>query len=262
MKNIGSIIKNILITIIAAGLIFSARANSFLDVLQQNGIIGNKVSITLLKDIFLWVGIGLSVIFLTIRVIQLESDQKEITQQRDFLLKYNKEMFLRTLSSELGLSCMHINIRIFVCKKGAWLNLLTFLSKCHIIKGPRKEFIIKNIRELSDPGVTQNLSFEVSPDPQGLVGKCYNERQIVYDDNLKETNITDYSLNDYQISKTQNLEFVLCTPIYDRNDNVVSIISFDSTDEIKISEDGEIILGNLIANYCQFLHDYLTFLFE
>ena len=36
--------------------------------------------------------------------------------------------------------------------------------------------------------VIQKVCLSVSPNPVGLVGKCYNDKYAVYDDNLKINN--------------------------------------------------------------------------
>ena len=70
-------------------------------------------------------------------------------------------------------------------------------------------YYIKNIEGLAEKDITDNLKFEVSPNRQGLVGECYEQKAILYDDDLENSNEINYNLTHYQIAKTNQLKFIL-----------------------------------------------------
>ena len=73
------------------------------------------------------------------------------------------------------------------------------------------------------------LEFQVSPKPTGLVGHCYKEKEIWYDFNLR-TNHSDpkYGLNHHQVQITDYCEFAIAAPMFNANNKIDSIITFDS----------------------------------
>jgi hypothetical protein len=206
--------KVFLFTFFPTLCIYSARSDNFLDAMQRGGIIGPKINLVACKDILLIIGILLSAVLLSVNLACTEIREKKSARQRDSLIKYNKDIFLKALGNRLNISCLHLNQRIFVPSKDKLALLKICLNKlgCHLVI--KEAFTIKNIVGLSDPGITENLSFEIRPNEQGLVGKCYSLRTIIYDDNLKATNATDYNLTPYQKSKTCDLEFILCAPLF------------------------------------------------
>lgn len=254
------IIKIIIFTIIPSLMFFSAKSNSFLDSFYDKGLIGPDIDIILIKDVSLVIGLILSSILLSMNLACKEILLNNISRQRESVLKFQKEIFTSALGDSLEANCTNINLRLFILKNNNLFKVKQKIYKLLGLQEPKKVFVIKNIAGLSDPGITNDLLFEAKPNTQGLVGKCYKERKIVYDDNLKMT-INDYNLTDYHKSKTRNVCFCVCAPLFDQNDDIVSIISFDSDDPIKISKEKEEILANMIGIYCQFLYDYLPDLF-
>lgn len=123
-------------------------------------------------------------------------------------------------------------------------------------------YYIKNIEGLAEKDITDNLKFEVCPNRQGLVGECYEQKAILYDDDLENSNEINYNLTHYQIAKTNQLKFILVCPIFSENEEIISIVSFDSYDKIKIKEESKEILRQLVLNYTQSLYECIPDLFK
>ena len=128
---------------------------------------------------------------------------------------------------------------------------------------PTKDvYYIKNIDGLAEKDITNNLKFEVSPNKQGLVGECYEQEAILYDDDLENSNETNYNLTHYQKAKTNKFKFILVCPIFSESEEIISIVSFDTCDKIKINRDSKDILRQLVLNYTQSLFECMPDLFK
>lgn len=202
--------------------------------------------------------------FLSIRLALVEIEKNSILKQRVCLIRYNKDNFLDVLQNMGLIEHTNINIRLFVPKKGILTVIKKILNKVLLNKVKfTREFIIKNVEGLGIRDKTDNLSFIVYPEEkmQGLVGRCYNERAIIYDDNLQNTSAV-YNLTAYQIDKTCDIKFCLCAPIYNKKGGVVSIISFDSIHDVKIDKEDRQGWRVPITNYCQYLNECFQDLFN
>ncbi|MCF8009870.1 MAG: hypothetical protein K9L17_03490 [Clostridiales bacterium] len=127
-----------------------------------------------------------------------------------------------------------------------------------------KFFIIKNIEGLSNTSDnTKDLKFQVQPEIeiQGLVGRCYNAKAVLYEGDAKYSE-EDFNLTSFQKNKTSDTRFILCCPIFNEKNEVLSIISFDSPHKIIIPQDKEEILTNIIVGFCQNLYENAPDLFK
>ena len=86
--------------------------------------------------------------------------------------------------------------------------------------------------------------------------------KMVYDDNLIQSNSTDYHLSEYQINKTNDLRFIIVCPIFSENGDVIAIIAFDSKNDIKVTQENKEALSDLILNYTQQLYEKVPELFK
>lgn len=233
MKKILSIIVKGLIFSCIPALLTSLSTTNTLDALQKAGYIGNAVNISKCKDVCTIISILLTFVLLTANLIIHEINEEKYRNQAQQLLKFNKDILVKTLSEHLGREYCDINIRIFVPYKNLYWRIAHYFNKNIPLM-----FSIKNIDGLANAGLTSSLKFQVSPSEskQGLVGACYQERKIIYDDNLQETNNTDYNLSDFQKSKTSDLKFIIVCPVFNQNKNIDAIIAFDSKHEIKINK--------------------------
>ena len=258
MKKIfGIIIKGLLFSFIPAIFTLFGTIDAF-DRLQKAGYIGNAIDVQNLKNICSVLGVILTFLLLTKNLISHEIEEEKYKKQAKQLLKYNKDILVSALSEYLGKEYCNIDIRIFVPQK----SICWYIGHAFDKNIPLK-FKIKNIEGLADAGITNNLSFQVSPEEgaQGLVGECYQQRKIVYDENLQETNDTGYNLTDYQKSRTNDLKFIIVCPVFGNEKDIDAIVAFDCKHDIKI-HDHEDKFINAILNYTQQLHEYVPELFK
>ncbi|XCP85222.1 hypothetical protein ABXS75_19765 [Roseburia hominis] len=259
MRSIKAIlVRGVIFSLIPALFSFLGSTN-VLEWAQKQQYVGAGIDVEFLKNAFSFLGISLTFVLLTSNLIMAEIKESIHRRQATELMKYTKEIMVAALTKSLGKEYCDINIRIFVPKRSIWLNLKNFFSK-------EKElyFCIKNIDGLAEAGVTNNLKFQVLPeaDKQGLVGECFSFRRMVYDDNLIISNEKDYNLNDYQKNKTSDLRFIIVCPTFSEDGNIDSIVAFDSKNEIKVTNENQEALSNLILNYTQQLHEKVPELFK
>lgn len=258
MKKFSKIlIKGFLLSFIPA-LFTLLGTIDILDRLQKNQYIGSAVNIQNIKDWCSIIGLVLTFIFLTISLIIHEIEEERYKTQSKQLLKYNKDIFTNAITEYLGREYCNIDIRIFVPNKPISWKIIHFFNKDYPLK-----FIIRNFDGLAEAGMTNNLSFQVSPkdSAQGLVGDCYQKRKIIYDDNLQETNDTSYNLNDYQKSKTHDLKFIIVCPLFENGKDIKAIVAFDCKHKIKIEKKNDKFI-DAILNYTQQLYEYIPELFK
>ena len=226
--------------------------------LIENGILSEKVNIDLIQDICLWVSIILSVWLLSYNLLKAQIDYERILEQRNLLIKMNKENLKTALVEKFSNKFSNFNIRIFIPKHP---NLYAILKFFHI-KKYRISFIIKNIPQIAEARITNDLEFEVYPKCQGLVGICYNRKVMYYDDKLTKNNSTEYNLGDNQITRTSNLEWSICCPVFDSLNNVIAIISLDGTEKLTIDKNKEADLSKQIIVFSRMLYDAVPQLFR
>ena len=251
----GIVFKGILLSLIPALCTYLSQSENILSWLQNNNYIGTEINIEIVQHI---TGI-LSILFtfglLTIPLIISNLQNLTYKTQRDYLIKNNKEIFQNTLKKQLD-NCK-LNVRIFVPRISLWHKICKKLN----IK-TKNVYCIKNIEGLADKDITDNLKFEVYPNKQGLVGDCFEQKAIVFDDDLENSNETNYNLTHYQIAKTNQLKFILVCPIFSENEEIISIISFDSYDTIKIKDEAKDKIRKLILNYTQSLYECIPEVFK
>ena len=148
-------------------------------------------------------------------------------------------------------------MRIFV-PKYHWLYSLADRFK---IGGIKKRFVIKNIDLIADTGITKDLQFEVSPMVEGLVGKCYRDKCVLWDDKLESTNSTKYNLDAHQISRTTDLKWSICCPIYGNTGEIVAILALDGKTTTQINDE-EKQLGLELTAFSRMLFDAVPQLFK
>lgn len=251
------IIKGVIFSLVPA-LCSILGSSDILNELQNAGYIGPNVIISKLKNVFIVAGILLTFVLLTVNIIIAEIEENKYKKQARQLIKYNKDILVSTLSEYLGKEYCDLNIRIFVPYK----NISWMLGKV-FPRYSKKWYCIKNEEGIAEAGITNNLKFLVEPfdKRQGLVGECYFQRKMVYDDNLESTNDVEYNLSEYQVNKTRNLKFIIACPTFSKDKDIDAIVAFDSTNTIKL-ENGNDKFTDAILNYTQQLHEYVPELFK
>lgn len=235
------------------GIITFVGSSDLLDVLYKNNILGSKFDIDKTKLICQILG---AVIFFVIVTYQMSVNAYKIqvsANEINGLLYQNKNIFELGIATVLG-KRVGIDIRIFVPLK----------KRINFNKNEELYFHIKNYSGLCNVGITNNLKFKVLPDTdkEGLVGECYNTGAMIYDDNLKENNSTQYNLNYAQISKTRELKFSIVCPLYDEHNSIVAIVAYDGREEISITDNNKQEIVNAVVTFAQMLYENAPELFK
>jgi len=140
---------------------------------------------------------------------------------------------------------------------------LTERIRCRLARRPyEKIFAIRRIPGLSDPDCPEDLFFAVTGSaPQGLVGRCYSERIILYEEDFAQMAAL-YNLTPFQMSKTRDTRFCLCVPIFNANNRIVTVISMDCIYSIKIPQHEEAMIADMIAVFVQDLSKYFPKIYK
>ena len=201
-----------------------------------------------------FIGIIFSNLLIPYQYAKVKKHKENLEKSLLLLLKNTKIYYTEAIKSELGLGKVNFCVRIFFPCKGC----TKFLQK--ILFGKRF-YKVKNIKELADDDLTDNLWFQVNPESQaqGIIGTTYNIRDICYDDDLKNTK-EKYKLNAFQKNHTANLKFIVAAPIFNDSSKIRAIVSIDSVDDIKIDEKDADKLRTIMIKYCLLLDKFLPLL--
>ena len=257
MKRLVNIVKVIGISLIPTLLQYIGTSN-LLELLQKSQILGAAVDVLKLKTSIGLIGCILTAFILVYYQVLSDNKKEYLQKVNNQLLELQKKSFISLLSSEVSSTFSRINIRIFVPN---------YSLKYYLSGKKRLKFAIKNVTELADSGITDNLQFTVLPkdDAEGLVGDCYNYRKMIYDDNLEETNEKRYGLSEYQKNKTRTLKFSMVCPLFNELKDVIAIVAFDSEEKITMPDKNTEEYHNfihLVLTYSQTLYEIVPDLFQ
>lgn len=251
-------------TFIPAFLSYLSTENNILDILKKNKIIDTSFDFSPFKQICLIISVIISS-FVLVALFEFKNCQnRKLKAENIALVNDLKTSFLNALSIELSdLHARSIRIRIWREENNIFYKLKYLCFKL-LKKNFIKKFIIKNIDGLSNNDSSlKGLYFYVQePLLQGLVGKCYNDGTIIYEEDISELDEL-YNLNSFQSSRTRDAKFCLCNPIPNQKEKIVTIISLDCIYSIKIqNEQTETAVANMITIFVQNLNVYFPILFK
>lgn len=242
------IFKYLFLSFLPAALIYFGKHDVILEDLKGKGIIGAAVNVELTKEVCFTLGILFSTFIIPLQWIREQEKRKKIQNNVSEMVAFTKELFILSLQKELK-SYTEFNVRVLVKCKGIrfWYKAV-FQRKVY--------FRIQPTMGLSDPFKTQSLEFQVSPktEAEGIAGHCYNKRMIFYDDNVKE-NVKNgkYVLTEHQKRETEEIEFVLVTPIFNNANKIIALIAIDSTKKVNMSKASK-NWDAIIKRFCKLLH--------
>lgn len=251
--NLGIVIRTILLSLLPASFTYLGLSDNIIDYLKSNGYLGSNFNVTLTKHVFTILSTLFVSVYLFYKhekyIIRIRTLEK---QRRDLIID-NKVIFLQALVNKVeNENLNNLHIRIWVEKSNfSYLVKKWFFTKFNMKF--TKVFTIRNVEGLSTSDITNDLSFKVYPDWQGMVGLCYNERKIIYDQNVRSSKF-DYRLTDHQKTKINGTKFCMCAPIFTDKDEVISIISFDSESEIEIPNSKKKDFEDIVNIYSQRLY--------
>lgn len=256
----GTVFRILLFISIPSFFAYLAGSHSILNQWKELQYLGERFNTSLVKDYLLFFGILITSGYLTITNEINRRKLFTILAQRAALINQIKESALIYLENIIGDEHVSsIKFRVWREKN----NIITRLQKkiCSIMKINcpviLHQSIIDGLTEMDKTG----LYFEVKPNIQGLVGICYNEREIIYEEDLSLV-IDQYDLRPFQLCKVRSIRFCLCTPVFDAKDEIVAIITFESIHYIKISSEIELRLADVITNFSQTLYQNCPELFK
>jgi hypothetical protein len=202
---------------------------------------GQRIS----QTISLCIGTLLTVIWFPIIIERQKKRLKFQSKVIKKVIRNFRNVLNQNLSHFFNKSDLYLNIRIFLPQKGFKACVAKKIK--HRICFEIHNFDGLYVDEIDD------LTFQVQPKPQGLVGKCYNDKKLVHDFNLKENQEDPiYDLKKSQIQKTDFCQFAIAVPIINNDESIDAIITFDS--RIKIDDPSDETWEELIKNACKTIH--------
>jgi len=261
MRVLWIVVRVIIFVFLPAVLAYLGSEKNLIDLLKEKHILGDGFNVSWAKQFSLVASITISNLIL-MAMFEYKNYKLSLTLAENLSLTTDfKTAFLSALANQL--EDPHVNsikFRVWREEKG----VLVFIKKAwSILSGQQfnKRLVITEIAGLSDIDNMKDLGFEVKPTLQGLVGSCYNERIIKYEEDVTGLDSL-YNLTAFQISKTRHTKFCLCVPIFNKDDKVVTVISMDSIYSISIPQEKEESVANMITVFVQDFSKYFPELFK
>ena len=251
-------ICHVILTVLPALCSYLASSSSAIAVLIERGILSEEINVMRVQDIMLFFSILLTVGVLGVRLIRFEWKLSQKQKQLDGLYGVIKEIVRQTLRKTTKNNELEFDMRFFVPKSKTAIWLRKRIKNINI----PLYFVIKNQMPFAQKDTTEKLEFRVDPDPQGIVGACFQHKSVMFDENLKENNEKDWNLSEAQVSRTANLLWSMCVPIVDPVSNtVVAVVAFDSSRSSLKIERNEKEIATLVNTLSILLYDNVPDLF-
>ncbi len=187
-------------------------------------------------DIFMFIsfiiGVGLIYLYYPFRFQLVRYRQKKENNTIRKVARQFRKDFCIALGKELNYHNLNLNVRHYLP--------VPFHNKPikEWLKFKKKYFQVYNFDELCDCDIDESFSFEVEPIPRGMVGKVYESKDFMYDDKLS-SKMDYYNLDSFHksINSIRSAEFSIAKSILTKNNNVKSIITFETQEQIMIPND-------------------------
>ncbi len=205
-------------------------------------------------EIFCYI-LGLVVInvFVPYSAEKTKSKLKEQDALIGLLLKDLRDSLNDELEHKLSVTGLELNIRIFSPKRSFWAWVKRMWSGERI-------FYLNDHPNLCKEQI-EKLSFRVHPNPEGLVGKVFADKYMLYDSLLDdERSKNEYQLKPHHTSATADTKFVIAAPIFKdgSNDKINAIVSFDSKKRVTLPENKD--WETAIRDSCKIMHKCIPFI--
>ncbi|MGB4847922.1 MAG: GAF domain-containing protein [Saprospiraceae bacterium] len=161
------------------------------------------------------------------------------------LLKHQRDAYLKLMKNEIREYNTTFSTRAFV----------PFWRLKYWARG-EKYYKLKFIPGLSDEFGNKELVFRVHPNPEGLVGRTYNEKAIIVEQDAVHN---AYNLNQIQKQKVGNVRFCTAIPIFNNNEKIIAIIGLDSESDVKLNQEDLEVFQKHIRYYGAFIDKHITF---
>lgn len=161
-----------------------------------------------------------------------EKTKKKFEEQEKLinaLLGSLREGLNTELEHQFNVQNLNLNIRIFAPKKSfiLWLDKKLW---------GKRSFVLTTHPELCVDSIN-GLLFQVTPNPEGVVGKVFENKCMLYASELNaQVSTESYNLNPHQISLLSDTKFVVALPVFKEGsrDEISAIISFDTKKSITL----------------------------
>ena len=235
-----TIIYTILFSLIPALLMNASRTNLIKNFANNFSILAN-IDIDFWKDICFITGTILNTGVLATWATWRDIKLRKVKSQRNSMAKYSKRLFLNAISIQFSHAGFgRVNLDAFVPDTNMWTRPKQWIEALFQGKAIFKKYYVP-IEELSDK---LGLDFEVSPSPQGVVGMCYQERA-----SFAKCKNDIILLTRYQEEETKEWKYWICVPIFDKQDDIPLIISFNSDKEGQLSRTDAEELSRKLVSY-------------
>lgn len=243
-------------TLIPGATAYLANSEFLFNLLIEANILSDQFNIPVAQEVCLIINVAFTILIIGPKIIIEERKLKSSKRETEDLYNMVKTIFGSTFESIVKKKPINFDMRIFVPMKTPSYFLSRFSKKAKIY------FEIKNIAPFAKSDATAHLRFRVTPNPQGLVGDCYTQKEIIFDNNLQQTNSSSWNLEQAQIARTSSLLWSLCIPIIDQSSNVIAVIALDSTDTALDIAACRAELASFLMTYATLLHDSAPSLFK
>jgi|HigsolmetaAR203D_1030402.scaffolds.fasta_scaffold04461_4 hypothetical protein len=255
MKFWGTLLRIVVFSVIPALLSYIGSDEVLLDALVGDARWLEQLNTALIKQLAVLLSVLLTSGFLVV-MYEVKHAQSQKWEKHNHML-YNdlKTAFLLALSNEIG--DPHINsVEFRVYKEvGPMKKLAEFLQARWQRRPYRRMFELVRIPGLSDDG-PRKLFYLVDGDTvQGLVGRCFQEKEIKYEEDISALSPM-YNLTPFQISNTRSTKFCLCVPIFNAGNQIVSILAMECIYSIRIPDYKESVVADMITVFVQDLGKY------
>lgn len=261
---------SILIAFIPAILGYLAKANNWPNPFLQavfaidmgQGAAAVNKALADIKDIIWLVSVIFTAIPLQVYMIWNKEKESRAIAERDGLLRFLRDQFQYKLEEEAKTKYPNVNIRVYLPKR----KLISFINTANY-SGKKRVVLFqtvlrnKNISGFCCSDTIEGLYFHTGENAQGLVGECYTQKQILYEDDMRKPD-AEYHLTGYLKDHTLNTRFCLCFPLLNEQDKVLAVISFDSNEPILIHKAVKNIWCDNVTNFCLTLEQTVPHIFK
>jgi len=203
---------------------------------------------TKVEDYKFWsflLGILVSGGWLPVQLAVLKSDLANTKNKFQKFVEYNKQLQIDTLCSDIKAHNHPFSTRVFIPKTD-------FFSVFKKKENKKYKLNLKEINGISDNHHTKVLSFKVDgKTTEGLVGKAFKERAIVIDFDVSNNNT--YQLTNAQKIKVGDVNFCSAIPIFDKKENIIAVLSVDSTEMIQRDDERLRYFEKFLRYYASFI---------
>ena len=190
------------------------------------------------------VGLGWAALVIPVQFALTQRKLKEREEQYGNLLGFAKGSIMQTIEESLPVKGFRIKIRVFVPERRGRLPW-----------GPYTSLKLVEVPGISDDFPVQDLTFDLVPAPEGLVGLAFAEKRVLIDPDVQGNE--EYLIPQRNAGILRKVRFCGAIPLFN-GDKVRAVIGLDSEEslaEMPIEERKRLIenlnmIVSLVDKYC------------